>query len=73
MNTNGKIPLLDLVIPHQELEDELVSVFKNALKTAACAYAKTVDCRQGCQRDSRNHPVGNRQMCCLKEIPCKRD
>jgi len=35
MNTNGKIPLLDLVTPHQELEDELVSVFKNALKTAA--------------------------------------
>src|SRR5439155_10396661 len=34
MNTNGQIPLVDLVTPHQELEDELVSVFKTALKTA---------------------------------------
>ena len=34
MNTNGQIPLVDLVTPHQELEDELVSVFKMALKTA---------------------------------------
>jgi len=34
MNTNGKIPLVDLVTLHQELEQELVSVFKTALKTA---------------------------------------
>ena len=34
MNNNGQIPLVDLVTPHQELEDELVSVFKTALKTA---------------------------------------
>jgi dTDP-4-amino-4,6-dideoxygalactose transaminase len=34
MNANGQIPLVDLVTPHQELEDELVSVFKTALKTA---------------------------------------
>src|SRR5437773_4332063 len=34
MNTHGQIPLVDLVTPHQELEDELVSVFKTALKTA---------------------------------------
>jgi dTDP-4-amino-4,6-dideoxygalactose transaminase len=31
---NGTIPFLDLVIPHLELEEELVSVFRNALKTA---------------------------------------
>jgi len=29
-----KIPLLDLVTPHLELEDELVAVFRDALKTA---------------------------------------
>jgi dTDP-4-amino-4,6-dideoxygalactose transaminase len=34
MTANGQIPLVDLVTPHQELEDELVSVFKTALKTA---------------------------------------
>src|SRR5437867_6591612 len=34
MITNAKIPLVDLVTPHQELEEELVSVFKTALKTA---------------------------------------
>src|ERR1700746_1266753 len=31
---NGTIPFSDLVIPHLELEEELVSVFRNALKTA---------------------------------------
>src|SRR6266478_5667125 len=35
MNSNGKIPLVDLVTPHQDLEEELISVFKTALKTAA--------------------------------------
>jgi dTDP-4-amino-4,6-dideoxygalactose transaminase len=34
MNTTGRIPLVDLVTLHQELEEELVSVFKSALKTA---------------------------------------
>jgi dTDP-4-amino-4,6-dideoxygalactose transaminase len=34
MTMNGKIPFLDLVTPHLELEEELVSVFRNALKTA---------------------------------------
>jgi len=33
--TNGTIPLVDLVTPHHELEDELVSLFKTTLKTAA--------------------------------------
>src|SRR5467141_2741996 len=34
MTGNGKIPFLDLVAPHLELEEELVSVFRSALKTA---------------------------------------
>jgi len=34
MNGNGKIPFLDLVTSHRELEEELVSVFRSALKTA---------------------------------------
>jgi dTDP-4-amino-4,6-dideoxygalactose transaminase len=34
ISDNGTIPFLDLVIPHLELEEELVSVFRNALKTA---------------------------------------
>ena len=34
MIANGQIPLVDLVTSHQELEEELVSVFKTALKTA---------------------------------------
>lgn len=34
MTGNGKIPFLDLVTPHLELEEELVSVFKEALHTA---------------------------------------
>src|SRR2546422_8570296 len=35
MNAKGQIPLVDLVTPHQELEDELVLVFKSALKSAS--------------------------------------
>jgi dTDP-4-amino-4,6-dideoxygalactose transaminase len=31
---NGRIPFVDLVTPHLELEEELVSVFRSALKTA---------------------------------------
>src|SRR5712691_779364 len=34
MTGNGKIPFLDLVTLHLELEEELVSVFKATLKTA---------------------------------------
>src|SRR5258708_5730655 len=34
MTGNGKIPFLDLVTPHRELEEELVSVFRTVLKTA---------------------------------------
>lgn len=34
MTGNGDIPFVDLVSPHQELEEELVCVFRSALKTA---------------------------------------
>ena len=34
MNTNGRIPLVELVALHQEIEEELVEVFKTALRTA---------------------------------------
>ena len=34
MSNNGKIPFLDLVTPHQELEQELISVFQKTLRTA---------------------------------------
>src|SRR5262249_10774536 len=35
MATNGKIPFVDLVKAHEELQPELVSVFQHALKTAS--------------------------------------
>lgn len=34
MSQNTKIPFVDLVTPHVQLEDELVSVFKTTLRTA---------------------------------------
>jgi dTDP-4-amino-4,6-dideoxygalactose transaminase len=34
MNQGGKIPFVDLITPHRELQEELVTVFKNALATA---------------------------------------
>jgi dTDP-4-amino-4,6-dideoxygalactose transaminase len=34
MSANNKVPFLDLVTQHLELEEELVSVFRSALKTA---------------------------------------
>jgi len=43
MKANAKIPLVDLVTPHQELEEELVSVFRSALKTAGFVGGPTVD------------------------------
>jgi hypothetical protein len=42
-DTNGKILFLDLITPHLELEDELVSVFRSALKTAAFIGGPMVD------------------------------
>ena len=43
MTGNGKIPFLDLVTPHLELEEELVSVFKEALNTAGFIGGPMVD------------------------------
>ena len=34
MTGTGEVPFVDLVTPHRELEEELVSVFRSALKTA---------------------------------------
>ena len=34
MNQNAKIPFVDLVTPHRELQEELVNVFKATLATA---------------------------------------
>ena len=34
MSNNGNIPFLDLVTPHAELENELMEVFRRALRTA---------------------------------------
>ena len=34
MSQSGKIPFVDLVTPHQELQEELVDVFREALQTA---------------------------------------
>jgi dTDP-4-amino-4,6-dideoxygalactose transaminase/acetyltransferase-like isoleucine patch superfamily enzyme len=33
-NGNGAIPFLDLITPHKDLEEELVSVFRDTLRTA---------------------------------------
>src|SRR2546426_10923007 len=35
MSDNGKVPFLDLVTPHVQLEEELVAVFRTALRTAS--------------------------------------
>src|SRR5712691_12505628 len=43
MTGNGKIPFLDLVTPHLELEEELVSVFRSALKTAGFVGGSAVE------------------------------
>jgi dTDP-4-amino-4,6-dideoxygalactose transaminase len=34
MSSNGRVPFVDLVTQHQELEEELLSVFRTALNTA---------------------------------------
>jgi dTDP-4-amino-4,6-dideoxygalactose transaminase len=43
MNATGAIPFLDLVTPHRELEEELVSVFRRALSTAGFVGGPLVD------------------------------
>ena len=41
--SSTQIPFLDLVSPHVEMEEELVSVFRTALKTAAFIGGKAVE------------------------------
>ena len=43
IGVNMKIPFLDLVTPHSELEDELVDVFRRTLKTAGFVGGPTVE------------------------------
>src|SRR5258706_10424613 len=43
MSVNDKIPFLDLVSPHLELEEELVSVFRTAIRTAGFVGGPMVD------------------------------
>ena len=48
MTSNGKIPFLDLVTPHLELEEQLVSTFRNTLRTAGFIGGPVVE---GFERD----------------------
>lgn len=41
--TNAPIPFLDLVAPHIELEDELIAVFRHALRTAGFVGGEPVE------------------------------
>src|SRR3989449_7755181 len=43
MTGNGNIPFLDLVTPHLGLEEELVSVFRSALKSAGFVGGRMVE------------------------------
>jgi dTDP-4-amino-4,6-dideoxygalactose transaminase len=43
MTGNGNIPFLDLVTPHLELEEELVSIFRSVLKTAGFVGGRMVE------------------------------
>jgi len=43
MSDTGRIPFLDLVTPHQELEQELVAVFRRALQTAGFVGGQIVE------------------------------
>src|SRR2546422_11498224 len=43
MTGNGNIPFLDLVTPHLGLEEELVSIFRTALKTAGFVGGSMVE------------------------------
>src|SRR2546427_11919908 len=43
MTGNGNVPFIDLVTPHLGLEEELVSVFRTALKTAGFVGGSMVE------------------------------
>ena len=52
MNDTNRIPFLDLVTPHRELEAELVGVFKTTLATAALSAARSWKASRGISRNS---------------------
>ena len=52
MNQNAKIPFVDLVTPHRELQDELVNVFKATLATASFIGGPMVE---GFENDFANY------------------
>jgi dTDP-4-amino-4,6-dideoxygalactose transaminase len=60
VNDNGKSPLVDLITPNQELEGELIAVFRAALKTARFAGSPAVEAfdRQFAQFCGTGHCVG---------------
>jgi dTDP-4-amino-4,6-dideoxygalactose transaminase len=43
MTTSEKVPFLDLVTPHKELEEELVAVFRSSLRTAGFIGGSVVE------------------------------
>lgn len=43
MTTNEKVPFLDLIRPHLELEDELISAFRQSLRTASFVGGTAVE------------------------------
>ncbi|MFZ2446282.1 MAG: DegT/DnrJ/EryC1/StrS family aminotransferase [Syntrophobacteraceae bacterium] len=47
MRNDGNIPFLDLITPHSELEEELVSVFRSALRCAGFIGGPAVDGFEG--------------------------
>lgn len=60
MSENPNVPFLDLLTPHQDLEEELVAVFRTALKTAGFVGGPEVE---GFEREFANfcgvqHAVG---------------
>ena len=48
MTQNGKVPFVDLVTPHKELQTELIAVFQEALQTAGFVGGPMVE---GFERD----------------------
>src|SRR5258708_16086948 len=57
---NGRIPFLDLVTPHLELEEELVTVFRTVLKTAGFVGGPMVEGfeRQFAESCGAEHCIG---------------
>jgi dTDP-4-amino-4,6-dideoxygalactose transaminase len=60
MTSNGHVPFVDLVAPHQELEEELVAVFRSVLHTAGFIGGPMVERfeREFAKFCETNHSVG---------------